>query len=638
MSSSPTPHRARAWAAGLAVVLAYAALALAQTGLWRDPATRVWGGPDPFQDVVILNWVSGHLLAGPSRVFDANIYHPWRDSILFCNPLLGPSALAFPLRVATENPVLLYNAAQLLCLLVASCGFHLLAAHLFRDRRAALLAGAVIPYNAQVAAHYVHLDQMTIAGFPFVLLALLKLLERPHAGWALLLGVAFALQAGTNGYHAWSVLILCLVIAAWGGRRLLAPRTFAAVAAAALLALVLLAPYLLGFLRLRGEHGLERGIETNRPYSVELPGGVLQTHSTLWRRLLGDATLGNRPMFPGAVVLVCAALGLRRWREPRVRLLLAVAAVFFVLALGPELILFGRGTVRLPYAWLFAHVPLFDSMRHPVTFVVPALMALGLLATGGLAASPLPRHPGPLALVLALAVAETLQARPDRVTRPIAAPEVYAWLATQPRGPVLELPFDDHEAQWRAMFHGLPLVNGACGSFAPGKYAALRRLVNRGWSEPRASLDGSRSLAYLKARFPAEYLVLLASAPPAFRANLDATPGSFALVHESATGDRVYRVSRGGEGRLLRRVFRDDQLRAGPLRASLRGPQGAGVRILLNDSLIEERALQPSGEDVRWSLPAERLVRGPNVIRLEQTGLSALAAMELLEIAPAQTP
>src|SRR5262249_51895346 len=151
--------------------------------------------------------------------------------------------------------------------------------------------------------------------------ALLKLLDRPTASLAVLLGVAFALQAGTNGYHAWSLVILCLLFAAWAGRRLFAPRTLFAVAGAMALALLLLAPYVRGFGRLRSAARLARRLEDSVPYSVELPGGLLQTPSTVWRAVLGDRARGNRPVFPGAVVLAFGIVALRHRRDRRVRLL-----------------------------------------------------------------------------------------------------------------------------------------------------------------------------------------------------------------------------------------------------------------------------------------------------------------------------
>jgi hypothetical protein len=237
--------------------------------------------------------------------------------------------------------------------------------------------------------------------------------------------------------------------------------------------------------------------------------------------------------------------------------------------------------------------------------------------------------------VLVAAVVETLHPAPVRVEGPSALPESYAWLAEQPRGPVLELPFDDHVYQLRAIAHGLPLVNGACGSYEPARYGVLERQIDRHWTEPGDGLEGTAGLLYLKAQFPVRYLLLHPGGSGYLRENVDKTPGTFILVHETPSGDRVYAVGRGGHGRSLRRVFRDDALRAGPVRARVRGPEGAGVRVFLEDALIDERPLRPAGEELAVDVADRGLRRGPSSLRFEQTGDPALPEMDLLEIGSA---
>src|SRR5713226_3392369 len=168
-------------------------MALLRTGLTRELGSRFFVGADTVQDVWILNWVASHLLHHRSQLFEGNNYFPSHDAILFSDPLLGPAALVLPFRLVTANPVFLYNAAVLLVLVGASWGFYRLAWKLSGDRRAALLAGFAIPYLPQQTHHMSHLNLLTLAGFPFLLLGLL---ERPRPAAALLTGVAFAFQAG----------------------------------------------------------------------------------------------------------------------------------------------------------------------------------------------------------------------------------------------------------------------------------------------------------------------------------------------------------------------------------------------------------------------------------------------------------
>ena len=147
-----------------------------------------------------LDWVSKHFLS--ARMFDGNIFYPSPHSVLFVEPVLGPAALAVPLRLFTANPILIYNACNILVMALASYGMYRLAFTMTGDRGAALLAGVVVPYAPQQLRHLVHINLITIAGFPFMILGLLRLFVKPGPWPALLAALAYVFQAGTSGYHA----------------------------------------------------------------------------------------------------------------------------------------------------------------------------------------------------------------------------------------------------------------------------------------------------------------------------------------------------------------------------------------------------------------------------------------------------
>jgi len=71
------------------------------------------------------------------------------------------------------------------------------------------------------------------------------------------------------------------------------------------------------------------------------------------------------------------------------------------------------------------------------------------------------------------------------------------------------------------------------------------------------------------------------------------------------------------------------------VRARIRGPVGARVRVYLEEALIDERPLEPGGGELVVSPPERLLLRGPNSLRFEQGGDPALPEMELVEIEPA---
>jgi hypothetical protein len=604
------------------VFLGFLVLAAAETGLPSRFATRAFAGPDPIIDIWTLHWVATHLVKDPARLFEGNIFFPARDTVLFSDPLLGPALLVQPLLVFTSNPVLLYNAAVLLVLALTSHGLWRLTRALGADGLSAVLPAIAVPYCANQVHHLTHLNLLAICGLPWLLLALLGLLERPGWRTAAATAVAFAWQAGTSGYLAFICAALSLTVAAWGFRALVRPRVVAAAAAAALLAGILLAPYILGFLRVDATDRMERQVEDTVSHSLSVPEDLVRTQAYVWRGLL---PAGGDSAFPGLTVLVLAGVAATRTRGPHVRLLLLVATVFLFLSLGPALVWRGRAVMPLPYGFLHEHVPLLRAGRHPSTFVIGTVLALGVLAGLGLAALRLPV----LARLLALGLAalETLAPSPKRVDQgPV--PEAYGWLAAHGAEAVAELPYDDDPRQFWAAYHGLCTTNGI-SPYAPADHMELAQRITHEWKrEPAGGLEGMTSLGIFLRRVPVTHLVLNPGRPPGLAPNVEATPATFTFLHETGDGTRIYRVRRGGSGPLIRRAFRDEQLRGAILEIRLAAP-AVPVRIRLNGSEIS----RATGESavVRVAVP-DGLV-GHDANQVEIAALDGVSTVDLEDVA-----
>ena len=618
------------------VLGACAFLAVLHTGLWSDLGTRFRAGNDPVQDAWVLATVTGNALHHPTRLFDGNLFHPSYGSVLYADPLLGPSLLVLPLRPFTDNGALLYNAALLLGLTLASYGFYRVALRLWADPRAALLAAFAVPYAAQQMHHLelAHLPYLSIAAFPYLILSLLSLLERPRASAALATGVTFALQAGTDGYYAFCCAFLSVIVAAWGWRRFAERKTWVWTAVAAGLGGALLLPYIRGFAALREEADMSRGLDWALRYSTDVLISPFRSHALLWSGVLAGPELPGGPLFPGLVVLALAAVGLRRCPGRYRTLLVAVGLFFFVLSMGPELRAGDRSIGVLPFKLLWDRLPFFNAMRHPITFAVPASMALGLLAAGGLSTLALARRPAALGLVLLVAIGETLIPTPARLDRGREMPAAYVFLAAQPRGAILELPFElNYTYEWWAIRHGLPVVNGELG-FEPTRYAQLYHLITKEWTRrpPHQDMEEWPSLGFLKGQIPVRYLILHGGTSGYLASHVEATPGTFERLLETADGDRVYRVRRSGSGPQIKRRFRDDALRGHALHTRVRGPEGAMLTVSLNDHRIGEVPLTSAFAEARWPVPEDALEHGLNVLTLEAAQAGTPAPFELADV------
>jgi len=171
--------------------------------------------------------------------------------------------------------------------------------------------------------------------------------------------------------------------------------------------------------------------------------------------------------------------------SPRMRLSYAEgsALVFYAIAtmvlllcaMGPKPTALGHQFLYEPiYAWLI-ELPVFDSVRVPARFAMPAMIALsvtGALAFNSLFARTSKRRA--LALVFALGIVAD-----GWIARLPLQPLPTVWPAARAAGfaAVLELPlgdtFDDIAAMHRATMHGRPVVNGNSG-FEPTHYFTLR--------------------------------------------------------------------------------------------------------------------------------------------------------------------
>lgn len=621
--SGQTLDRGRAALVDGAVLVGFLALAVAETGLGSSLATRAFAGPDPVIDIWTLHWVAVHLLKDPARLFDGNIFFPAHDTVLFSDPLLGPALLVQPLLPFTANPVLLYNAAVLSVLALTSHGLWRLTKALGADGLSALLPGIAVTYCAHQVRHLTQLNLTGICGLPWLLLALLRLLERPGWRTATLTALAFAWQAGTSGYQAFTCALLSLTVAAWGFRAFARPRTIVFAVVAAALAGVLLAPYVLGFRRLYATEQMERPVEDIVTHSLSLPDGLVRTQAFAWRWLLrrrGDSA------FPGLAVLVLALAAVGRARGPSVRLLLLVAAVFLVLSLGPVLVIWGRPVMPLPYGFLHEHVPLLRAGRHPVTYVIATVMALGVLAGIGLAAL---RAPVPVrVLALAAALLETLAPYPKMVDRG-SLPEAYTWLADHGAQAVAELPYDEDAPQFWAAHHRLCTTAGI-SPYSPAEHMGLAQRISHEWKreEDPPGLEGTVSLAYFKRHIPVTHLLLNPSRPAALVREVEATPATFTFLYETPQGARIYRVRRSGSGPRIRRAFRDDQLRGAVLQLDVRAPAGVSALVRLNGTELARTTQDPAV--LRVPVPERLLRRGANEV--EVAALDGVSSVELIDV------
>jgi hypothetical protein len=522
----------------LGIVLLFVALsAVAMRPLLCHLHSATFAGYDPQTHLWTLHWLVTHFLE-PARIFEGNLYYPYRHAVLFTETDLGTAVLLVPFSPLVKDPVALFNLGILLALAFAGWAFHALVRFLTGSIPAALCAGVLAAFGSNQIRHLPHLDVLTVG---WIALFLLGVHGLPRGwGFVLLGALSLSLNVQSNGYYAVASVLLFAVFAIpllrAGSRHL--PRLLALGSLAALLSL----PYLLAFRDLRSEHGLHRGLGWATHMAFH-PARDLGSSSYLEGALLGRE---GECLFPGILTLGLASLAVAR-RAPHSGTCLGATLVLLAVSLGPSLEL-GAHEIPLPYA-LIVKIPPLDCMRHPQTFAGVACLLLAVMAGLGLASLRLPAWGG--ALVVLACGLETLA--PPRATAelPREAPPIFKSLEELPPGPALEIPVFNDEILLAAARTERPFLNGQASSFFPKKTWQLDDFIAKEWlSETPEVIDRSNS-SFLVDNYPLRYLVLPRGrmGVPGFGSLSRALERSpiFRRVTESVDGDRIYEVREWSE-------------------------------------------------------------------------------------------
>jgi hypothetical protein len=436
---------------------------------------------DPYITCWMLDWafyaLTHHPSHHPSQLFHANIFHPLPYTFAFSENLLGIVLVLSPL-LATKVPlVLLHNIAILLGFASAGYAAALLGRYLTGSMTAGIAGGFFFAFVPWRFTHLTHLQHLWTLWLPLLILAVLRLRDRPAWGRAVVLCLCFVMNGLTNlhwfAFGSIAAAVCALICAMRGGDR----RRFLALASIALaVGTLLLLPVLLQYrnagriYRMRGDAG-----ETMQYSAVPSDWGIASLHNRVYGPHLNDGTVDpERWAFPGILGPLLALIGTATtWRRSRVYTIVGLALVLlgFIGSLGLHSP-FGR--------FLFEHVPPFNGIRVPARWAMIAYLGMAMLASLGALA--LARRKWVYAIVIALLFVE-LRAAPIRWYLATGeTPPVYAWLARQKlRGAVVELPLDQANG-YRAMFfshvHHQPLINGVSG-FKPPVQAAIEEEWSR---------------------------------------------------------------------------------------------------------------------------------------------------------------
>jgi hypothetical protein len=339
---------------------------------------------DPVLNTWIL-WWDAHAVPFTERWWNGPAYWPLPDFLALSEHLVGLSVLSTPLQWLGAGPQLAYNVVLLLSWPLCAIASYALAWHLTGRHDASFLAGLVFGFNPYRLGQTPHVQVVACWWMPLALLPLHRAIEssttRRAAGWTALFGIAWLLQALSNGYFFFYFSVVVGLWVLWfGARREKASRALAIVAVW-LLATLCMAPIFLHYKTVHEGWHLARDYKVLVSFSANVASFVTASELTRYWPFRPD-TRSEQALYPGVVaaLLACAGLlgavlapgGASRRVKRIIYVLLAIAVI--MLASVVTTWVAGKWTLHLGPLELTG-----KRTRQPMILAALCLLTCGLL-------------------------------------------------------------------------------------------------------------------------------------------------------------------------------------------------------------------------------------------------------------------
>ena len=195
-------HRSRGSQGSWAAAALYVALTFLLAYPLSVTAHRTLPADDPDGHLFMwtLAWDAHAFVHQPLSIFDANIFHPNRNSLAYSENLIGSAIFVAPVLWLTANPVLAVNIVSLLSCVLCGLGAYVLGRRVGLSPAAAVLTGLVFAFSPPRFFRFSQLHLTAVQWIPFALASLHAYLEHGRPRDLRLASAFFTLQVLTSGH------------------------------------------------------------------------------------------------------------------------------------------------------------------------------------------------------------------------------------------------------------------------------------------------------------------------------------------------------------------------------------------------------------------------------------------------------
>jgi len=449
-------------------------------------------------------WDIHKLLTDPFHIFQATIFFPHKNTLVYSEHVIGTSILGIPVWLLTGgNPAATFNFLMISGYVLNAWFTFLLIRKLVHRNMIAFLGAFINGYCSYRLLNFAHLQNAIVFYIPLCLLFFYNYLENKKGKYLIGIFLCLFMQSMSSWYHMVFILLMFFLFTGYYYffEKKLSIADLKKITGIFLLTFLLLLPFALPYLKFNKE--VNSAYSMSEIISADFGGYFIPSPYTYGNQFfynywgITKSRWSENFNFIGYSVLLFSFLGIFEWyrdeeNTTRIRfrkdrsVFLWTAIVFFIFSLGPYLFINDHQThIKLPYFFIFKLLPPIRFLRGVARYSTVVFLMMAVLASYGLAAFRItnPWHQRIMYLVVfsLLVVEFAPQPRYDRFSDMSKTPEVYQRIKNDPSiEAIVELPIDvgpftTTKYEYYGAIHLKPMLNGYSG-YEPPTYSLYKNL------------------------------------------------------------------------------------------------------------------------------------------------------------------
>lgn len=454
----------------------------------------------------LISWDIHKLVTDPFHIFQANFFFPNKNVLAYTEHFIGAAFLGIPVWLFTGgNPAATFNFLMIFGYLSNAFVTFLLIRKLINKNAIAFLGAFINGYCSYRLFNIAHLQDIIVFYIPLCLLFFYHYFDSKKTKYLLGIGLCLFFQSLSSWYHmVFIFLMFFLVTGYYFLNKRITNRDLKRIISTCIITFIFIVPFAIPYLK--------QNQLANTAYSMsdiasaDFGGYFIPSPYTYGNQFfynywgVSKSRWTENFNFIGYAALLFAFLGIfkvYRNGENKIKtqfqkdnsVFLIIGLVFFILSLGPYVVLNDRQThIKLPYYYIFKMVSPIRFLRTVSRYSTVVFLMISILASYGLAAfimnvkGSLFRSIIYTLLFVILVIEYAPQPRFDRFSDMTTTPDVYKKIKNDStikaivEFPIDVEPFTTTKYIYYAGIHFKPIVNGYSG-YEPPSYSQYKNLL-----------------------------------------------------------------------------------------------------------------------------------------------------------------